>query len=249
MDKALLSQAIELFSREQDFSPKPQGDIVNEGKILINKFDTDMTERKLFCLRPETWLNSEVVNFYMDMLNVHDAKMCNRFDDRKKSHFFNSFFFTRLLFTTDNKYDYKQVKRWTKKFNIFHFDKVVFPIHEGNHWNLACVFIQKKEINFFDSMASPSTDHADRNQYLRGLMQWILDEGLKNEHDVIETEWRLTLTGKRFPQQGNGFDCAVFAIVCADYLADNLEFDFSQQHMQFWRHKIAVDILRGELKY
>ena len=51
------------------------------------------------------------------------------------------------------------------------------------------------------------------------------------------------------PKQDNGFDCGVFTIVCADYLLDNLPLNYSQANMEFWREKIAIDILRGRLRY
>ena len=124
------------------------------------------------------------------MLNLYDQRMRERFNDRPKSHFFNSFFIDRLL-RTDNTYSFKNVRRWTKNLpSIFCLDKIVFPINTGNiHWTLACVYIQKKEIHYFDSMTKMREhtckvydDFKTRKKgtfYMNGLLRWIQDEGKK----------------------------------------------------------------------
>jgi hypothetical protein len=94
----------------------------------------------------------------------------------------------------------------------------------------------------------------DPTFYMNGLLRWIQDEGKKNDVIVQKEEWTLIDHGREFPQQGNGYDCGTFAIVCADHLIDDLpvtgsESSFSQTNMPFWREKIGVDILRGKLRY
>jgi hypothetical protein len=97
-------------------------------------------------------------------------------------------------------------------------------------------------------------DVDDPTFYMNGLLRWIQDEGKKKEVIVKKEEWTLIDHGREFPQQGNGYDCGTFAIVCADHLIDDLpvtgsESSFSQENMPFWRKKIGVDILRGKLTY
>ena len=45
-------------------------------EVLIDKFQIDMTRKKISCLKPRTWLNYEVINFYGEMMmqeggNIH----------------------------------------------------------------------------------------------------------------------------------------------------------------------------------
>jgi Ulp1 family protease len=61
-------------------------------EVLIEKFNIPMTSAKLSCLRPGTWLNDEVINFCMLMLEERDIKLSEKYPSRKKSHYFNSFF-------------------------------------------------------------------------------------------------------------------------------------------------------------
>jgi sentrin-specific protease 1 len=215
--------------------------------IIQEKYNTIMTRRKLVCLKPNTWLNDEVINFYMNMLMERDNSLCKNFTSRRKSHFFNSFFVERLL-KTDKKYNYNNVKRWSKKFDIFALDKIFFPINIDNmHWTLAVVYPQLKEIHYFDSMRGKG------QFYMEGLRDWIRDEALMKNNATLDTsEWKLISRSHEIPQQGNGFDCGTFTIVSADFLSDDLplnEQSYSQTKMPFFRLKICYDILKGTLSY
>ena len=44
------------------------------------------------------------------------------------------------------------------------------------------------------------------------------------------------------PQQYNGCDCGVFALIFADYLSRGAPLSFSQKHMEHFRLRIASDI-------
>ena len=42
-----------------------------------------------------------------------------------------------------HRYNFANVRRWTKKFDIFALEKVVMPVHVGQmHWCLAVMFMQ-----------------------------------------------------------------------------------------------------------
>jgi Ulp1 family protease len=72
-------------------------------------------------LRPDVWLNDEVIHFFYVMLSKRDAELCAADPNRKRCHFFKSFFMTKLLNeghrdpSMDGVYEYKNVKRWSKK--------------------------------------------------------------------------------------------------------------------------------------
>ena len=206
-----------------------------------------MTRRKFCCLRPNVWLNDEVINFYMNMLQDRDNSLCAKFPGRKKSHFFNSFFVHRLL-KTDLEYNYDNVKRWSNHFDIFELDKIFIPINIDNmHWTLAVVYPQLKQIHYFDSMGG------NGDFFLKGLRQWVMDEARTKKNQILDpSEWTLINHRHECPQQGNAVDCGVFTIICADFLSDNLPIDessYSQARMPFFRLKIGCDILKGILAY
>jgi sentrin-specific protease 1 len=226
--------------------------------VIIDKFNIDMTRAKIVCLRPRTWLNDEVMNFYMAMLLDRDQKLVEQSKSqkvessssgqpavvpRRPSYFFNSFFVSKLM---ENGYDYAKVKRWTKKFDVFEQDKIFFPVNLSNtHWTMAVVFVQKKEIHYYDSMSG-----AGRSQ-LNALLNWIVDEAKEKKSMTIDrSEWILR-GGHQLttPQQENGFDCGMFSICCASYLADDLPLEYEQSEMPENRMKVGAAILNGGLPY
>ncbi len=72
-------------------------------------------------LLPGQWLNDEVIHYFLVMLSKRDEEICREDPSRKRCHFFKSFFMTKLLNeghtnpAIDGKYEYKNVKRWSKK--------------------------------------------------------------------------------------------------------------------------------------
>jgi sentrin-specific protease 1 len=212
--------------------------------VVVDKFNIDITVGKLVCLRRNTWLNDEVVNFYMAMLQERDARLCSASDGtRLPSHYFNSFFMTKLL--ENGQYNYGQVKRWSKKFDVFALDRVFIPINLNNtHWVMAVVFVQKKEIHYYDSMSGSG------KRYLDAMLKWLVDEAREKKGEQLDkSQWKLIDREQNVPQQQNGYDCGVFSIMCADYVSDNLPLSYVQEDMQNNRVKIAAAIRRGHLTY
>lgn len=215
----------------------------SNSQILIDKFNIDMSREKIVCLRPSTWLNDEAINFYMSMLQERDTNLSEKTPNRKTSHYFNSFFMTKL--SEGNTYQYNNVRRWTKKFDIFSKDKIFVPINLHNtHWTMAVVYITKKEIHYYDSMSGSG------QRYLKFLLQWIKDDAKdKKQIDYDTSDWKLIDREPKVPQQRNGYDCGMFSIMCADYISDNLPLQYSQDEMSSNRVKVTAAILRGSLSY
>jgi sentrin-specific protease 1 len=212
--------------------------------VVVDKFNIDITVGKLVCLRRNTWLNDEVVNFYMAMLQERDARLCSASNGtRLPSHYFNSFFMTKLL--ENGQYNYGQVKRWSKKFDVFALDRVFIPINLNNtHWVMAVVYVQKKEIHYYDSMSGSGKRHLD------AMLKWLVDEAReKKGHQLVISQWKLIDREQNVPQQDNGYDGGVFSVMCADYVSDNLPLSYVQEDMQNNRVKIAAAIRRGHLTY
>jgi len=72
------------------FSPGPEDDV-------IAKSDTDFVTRKnMQTLRPGAWLSDEIIHFFLAMLAKRDEELCLEDSTRMRSHFFKSFFMTKL---------------------------------------------------------------------------------------------------------------------------------------------------------
>jgi len=47
--------------------------------------------------------------------------------------------------------------------------------------------------------------------------------------------------------QSNGSDCGIFCLQFAEYLSRDQEFDFSQEHMQYFRKRMMYETLSKHL--
>lgn len=172
---------------------------------------TDTVQRQsIQTLQPGQWLNDEVIHYFYLMLAKRDEDMSKNDPSRKRSHFFKSFFITKLLNeghsnpAMDGKYEYKNVKRWSKKVpgkDIFQLDKIFFPINQGQmHWLCGVVLMQEKKIQIFDSMGSWG------EHYLESLFQYLQDEHMDKKKCPLPDidEWELVGTTRDTPCQRNG---------------------------------------------
>merc|ERR1711916_286275 len=187
-------------------------------EAVISEFDNhSITVRDIRCLSPRTWLNDEVINFYMGILqkrsNVRKRKANGEL-------FFNTFFFTTLSGGETNQYNYNKVRRWTKrkKIDIFGLDKVFVPINiNDSHWTLDVIDIGKKKICYLDSYHNPYEKAFDC------LQKYLFDEHLDKKGEC-KNDW-LKFKHERWtniPQQLNSYDCGVFVCKAAEFISDKM---------------------------
>ena len=101
--------------------------LTNDDKLTIRKkhSETDTTvvvfgnqtvNRKSYnSLKPKYWLTDEVINMFFFLLSKRDEKICHTQGDKRRSHFFKSFFFTQILDEHNTgTYTYENVRKWIK---------------------------------------------------------------------------------------------------------------------------------------
>jgi sentrin-specific protease 1 len=219
---------------------------------VLAQVESDSVQRKsMQCLQPGEWLNDEAIHYFYVMLTKRDEELCKLDPNRKRSHFFKSFFMTKLLNEgnadpeLDGKYDYKNVKRWSKKVpgkDIFKLDKIFFPINQGRmHWMCAMIDMTKKKIYMYDSMGSNGM------HYLKSLFQYIQDEHMAKKGVPLPDvdKWELIGHQPGTPCQRNGYDCGVFTCMFADFLSREWPLVFTQEHITQCRERIALSIMQG----
>ena len=195
------------------------------------------------------WLNDEVINFHMNMLQERDGTLCAVSNSsRQPSHFFSIFFMNKLLeFGT---YTYGNVSSWSKKIDVFTQDKIFVPINiDNSHWVMLIVYLSIKTIKYYDSMGG------NGGVFLEAMLHYLKDESEQRSKfrrprvtfDI--TDWILTSAGNRCPQQNNGYDCRAFTVLHADFISDDLPLHFSQANVDSFRMKMVAAILRGNLDY
>ena len=151
----------------QDCSWKPREDAAeiplpqlsdSQLQLVANTLNN---EHGMQCLMPEEWLNDEVINASIALVNVVN------------NNFFvlSTHFFAKLM--EDGVPSHSKVARWTKGLNIFALDRLAIPIHlNGNHWALAVINFIDERLEYFDSLGF------DGSAVLNHLAVWLRAESM-----------------------------------------------------------------------
>jgi len=243
MVSEIISETIEM---EKEFFPLSKKDLHfvedifsyrrRQDEVLTVKFSIDMTCKKLQCLKNTDWLNDEVINFYLNMIKERNDKHSNKYP---KVYVFSTFFYAKL--TERNSYGYANVKRWTRKVDLFEYDKIIIPIHLSVHWTLAVINLRDERFEYYDSMDGKHTG----KMVLKTLERYIADEAMDKKQVQFETKlWKMHIPTT--PQQENGSDCGVFTCKFANFVAQDKPFVFSQGHMPYFRKRMVLEIARNQ---
>jgi len=124
-------------------------------------------------------------------------------------------------------------------------DKIFFPININNdHWTLAVADMEEKVIRYYNSLTRRGTFYVD------AILRFLADHALdKSVGDFDITQWRKVTYVDDAPQQDNGWDCGMFVILAASFLADGLPLVYHQGEIDEYRMKVAAAILRGYISY
>lgn len=231
-------------------------------EVLVTGFNTELTRQDLQRLRDTEWLNDEVINFYLsllkqrsdDRLKKADAQQAAAGEAWPRVHFLNTFFYP--LLSDKGGYNYARVQKWTRRIDLFAMDRVVVPIHLGNHWCLAVINLQDRYTQQHSTptrvrthvlvcrarLLTDTTRHHQRNrrfeyydslgssnrECLQRLRRYLQDEARdKKKIELDLADWG-DHQPKDIPLQKNGYDCGVFACKFAECIASGRPFYFSQ---------------------
>jgi len=216
--------------------------------VVVSGFNVDILRCDIRTCAPSMWLNDQVVNFFMKLLEQRDdalaAAAVAKGEERRKNCFFSSFFMSKLL-DDDKGYKYSNVKRWSKAGDLFTYDKVFFPVNiDNSHWCLAVIHMQKKEIQYFDSAQGSG------REYLIHLQRYLQDEHQDKKNAAFDPSvWKLVPSDwKVVPQQTNSSDCGSFATAFAYLLSEGLPINYiSQADMDTFRQRLIMSIIRKKL--
>ena len=91
----------------------------SDNDILAQGDNDSVLRKSMRTLKQGCWLNDEVIHYFYLMLSRRDEQRCmDKKDDggvRRRSHFFKSFFLTKLFDEGGSEvYRYANVKRWSK---------------------------------------------------------------------------------------------------------------------------------------
>ena len=181
---------------------------------ILAQYGRDTVQRRsLKTLDFGTWLNDEVINFYLkNVLRQREAKkQVSDPTNTKNQGFFNTFFIQQLFqeFSEDRtlkgKYCYsKRIKRWGKRntpgFDIFKLRRLFIPRNFRNvHWVLIVVDFEHKTITYYDSLGE--TDWS----CMEGIYRYLKEEHMQLYGESMNGKgWSFVSYPRNIPQQENG---------------------------------------------
>ncbi|KAJ5952587.1 Peptidase C48 SUMO/Sentrin/Ubl1 [Penicillium vulpinum] len=201
----------------------------------------DLYQRDIVtCIRPEAWLNDEIINAYLGLLVHYLRQSHGNLGPKERPHFhaFNTFFYSTLR---DKGYD--GVRRWANRAKIggvglLEVDTVFIPVHESSHWTLLVIRPVERTIEYFDSLGSRGL------RQVKTVKQWLRGE-LGPKYN--EEEW--TVLPSVSSQQDNGSDCGVFLLTNAKSITVGIEpTAIGPQDITLLRRKIVAELMNGGLQ-
>lgn len=113
----------------------------------------EITRRILECMRERQWLNDEVINFYLGL--IQERAFAEGRPKAPRVHVHNTFFYNKL-FKDRGAYEYKNVARWTTEkklgYCILDCDLILVPVHQEYHWVLAAIDLVNGTLSYYDSL-------------------------------------------------------------------------------------------------
>ncbi|XWS68990.1 hypothetical protein CRYUN_Cryun04dG0141100 [Craigia yunnanensis] len=178
-------------------------------------------------LAPETFLTSQIMNFYIRYLQQQASPTNRVICD---CHFFNTYFYQKLKDAVSYKGSDKDAlfikfRRWWKGVNIFQKAYVLIPINEDYHWSLVIICIPDKEdesgpiILHLDSLGLHSSGSVFKNikSYMREEWNYLNQEVAPSDLPIADKIWenvprRIDEKTIAVPQQKNDYDCGLFVL-------------------------------------
>ncbi|KAF7138762.1 hypothetical protein RHSIM_Rhsim07G0211800 [Rhododendron simsii] len=187
----------------------PKGD---SDAVTISKQDVDL-------LQPDTFVNDTIIDFYIKYLKNEIQP-----SERHRFHFFNSFFFRKLIdldkdpsSAFEGRAAFQRVRKWTRKVNLFEKDYVFIPINFNYHWSLIVICHPAME----KPLKVPCILHMDSikgsHTGLKDLVQRKADSGSAMKKVVLAI----------LPQQQNSFDCGLFLLHYVECFLKDAPLSFS----------------------
>jgi histone-lysine N-methyltransferase SETD2 len=138
------------------------------------------------------------------------------------------------------------------KIDISEKRNIFIPIHKGHHFTCVVIFLDKKQINYYDSLLATDRTRTgcahkqeQQEKILCVVMQYLQDEFKKNKNNLFDkNDWSLQ-TMCNVPQQDNTTDCGIFVCLYCDFILNDCALKFNQGDIKNgeWRKKIVLSIL------
>ena len=193
----------------------------------------------LHCLDPGQWLNSEVINSYLAIVQRQVRK--------GGVHILVSHFMAKLQDQTD-----LELKSWVrgvcnmnKVKSIYQLDRLCMPMNISNHhWVAILCDFRACSITLVDSVTGH--DHVPALRRLKAFLESAICAG------TDKWVWHVSALSDETYRQRNGFDCGVFTLAHVTLFALKQESRVgvcTQEIVNDMRQRVYHDLIANEIKF
>ena len=235
----------------------------------------DLTRSLAACLTGLNWLNDEVINMYLALLQDRDVAWRRRLAAAEdggdgdgdaslpplptprppRCHFLNTFFVAKLV-PSPGEYDYGSVRRWTApgRLKAAHGGKcAAAPPPPRCVLDCDAIIVPvHQSIHWTLAVVHPKAKTVDFWDSLGGagggVPAALARWACDEAKDKLGEDWSTdewATIVRDAPRQGNSSDCGVFLVRFAECAARGADPAFSQPDMPFLRLQTAADLARG----
>ena len=217
----------------------------NNEEIVTENNGVLITVNSLKKLKPDKWVNDEIINYYSLILKDSINKISKK-NDENRIEILSTYFSDKLKIDKEN--NSKDIVKWEKKLNLDlnKLDKLFIPINLNNiHWTLIMVNFNNKSINYYDSKIG---NIIEANYYLDLIKEWLLS-GNNNLVKVNKLHWNLkVMSEEEIPQQNNNNDCGIFLCYYMEKLSQNINLLDKEVIINKFRKEIALLMVNDKLE-
>lgn len=191
-----------------------------------------ITSHDLERLQPGCYINDSIVDFYLKTLEEKSM-----WYDQPKCHFFNSFFYNRLVGASSGvDINYEDIKRWTNDVDIFEKRYLFIPICRSFHWSLIVVINpgnvswwnhgdelhDRPALVYYDSLQS-----SQRPPFASRVRKYLKQECSSRKGTEVDFgSAKLNFVIPDVPKQDNEYDCGLYMMLYIDrFLRDAPSYD------------------------
>jgi hypothetical protein len=219
----------------------------DEKEVMVDLQHTQMTRKDFRTLAEGQLVNDDCLfNFLLLCVNQHR--------NRNIIHVFNTYFFTQLTSGWNGdrtskskrpKFNYYNVRRWTRTFNIFSKKHVFIPIHlrAECHWVLVAINFYKKCMSFYDALSGSAI------VIINMVKKWVNLELLRKQvfKKIPSNYWRKwQIKVNESESQENGHDCGIFVAMNCWCLMNNVptRCNAAQKNILMFRMYMALCLMQ-----
>nr|XP_034887266.1 zinc finger BED domain-containing protein RICESLEEPER 1-like [Populus alba] len=186
---------------------------LDESEIVVHCNHNYLTWSQLRTLRPQTWLDDNVISVMSDALTLAER--------RKKKGYINWYlpiFFSEYAYDTSECISFAKKNMFRKNYMsaLFSCEKMYVPVFdkERRHFYLFVLHIKKQVVEIWDSLAKSSGSSVNKRlPNILAILDILFEDDIQQNYPDGWSFASFSVDrSPNVPQQTNGYDCGVYVI-------------------------------------